>query len=93
VKTMTEFMDEIRSAPEPVGFGLIGTDYERTDNSIVEVKNPRFITPFPNPEMQGALKMLMVPAHIITEVVASLNAQPIERVPGWWRFGIWEQPA
>lgn len=92
MKTMTEFMDEIRQAPTPVGFGLIGTDYDRIDNGIVEVRNPRFITPSPKPELQGAMKMLMVPAHIITEVVASLNGQPIEGLPGWWRFAIWERP-
>lgn len=92
MKTMTEFMDELKEAPTPVGFGLIGTDYDRTDNGVIEIGNPRFITPCPKPELQGAMKMLMVPKHIVDEVALSLNAQPIEGLPGWWRFAIWESP-
>ena len=86
-----QLMEGIRSAPVPVGFGLLTVNRNATGTEVIEVTNPRFMYSLPEPLEAHPMKLLLVPEPVLLEAAAELDAVPLERMPGWYRFAVWER--
>jgi hypothetical protein len=85
-------MAEIRSAPMPVGFGLIFVDEGRSGGNVIQVLNPRFAWPIPLDDAEPPMQLLIISPEIAEGFIAELKAVNVPAMgEQWFRFGIWEE--
>lgn len=87
-----QLMEGIRSAPVPVGFGLLTVNWRSSGTEIIEVTRPRFMYALPIPLEDHPMKLVLVPRDALELAVADLDAQPLgPEMPYWYRFAVWEE--
>lgn len=86
-----QFLEGLRALPVPAGFGLLTVNRNASGTEVIEVTNPRFMYSLPEPLEDHPMKLVLVPEHVLLEAAADLDAVPLERMPGWYRFAVWER--
>lgn len=86
-----EFMDSLQAQRKPIGVGLITLNPDPPGPTmVVEVDHPRFMMPFPVSFDYPITILLAAPLEIIEEVIEMKKAVPVEEVPLWWSFAVYE---
>ena len=88
--TVADFLEEIRNAPVPDGFGLIFVDRRRRGKDIIQVDNPRFAWGLPIADMDRLKRLVIISPDIAGAFVDEMGAQPVETMVDWYRFAMWE---
>ena len=88
--TVADFLEELKKAPVPDGFGLLFVDRRRRGVDIIQVDGPRFQWGLPIEDMDRCRRLLIISPDIAGQLVDEMQAQPIETMLDWYRFAMWE---
>lgn len=84
-----EFLEDLVKT-EPVAIGLVTLNAKGEPGQVLEVENPRFMYPLPVEFDYPVRRLLLADITVIEEVVVDMKAVPIEIMPLWWSFAIYE---
>lgn len=84
-----EFLEDLVKT-EPVAIGLVTLNAKGEPGQVIEVENPRFMYPLPVKFDYPVRRLLLADITVIEEVVVDMKAVPIEIMPLWWSFAIYE---
>lgn len=80
---VTDFMDRLRRAPEPLGYAVIQVNpWVRT---IFKLVDPAFALAGDNP-----LFVLVVPSDVEDSMRLELKAEAVDGFDGLYRFAVWQ---